>query len=212
VCPGSQKVQLYQAVQQAQHCKWVRGGVVPLLCSVLHGLTSSTGACYNIRHETIPKCPKVGYKGAESSRAQDTPGAAEVPGFSSAQSRGAEGRPHGSHSSSQRAELNSALCDSSRARGNGVELCQGRGSWELGKESAPEGGGHGTGCPGQRARPQAIRVQKASGHRVWILGDAVWSQEVDSVILVGLFQLAIFYDSVNTSSTHPHSVFCDSLS
>jgi len=129
VCPGSQKVQLYQAVQQAQHCKWVRGGVVPLLCSVLHGLTSSTGACYNIRHETVPKCPKVGYKGAESSRAQDTPGAAEVPGFSSAQSRGAEGRPHGSHSSSQRAELNSALCDSSRARGNGVELS---GQGELG--------------------------------------------------------------------------------
>ncbi len=32
---------------------------------------------------------------------------------------------------------------------NGMELCQGRGSWGLGTGSAPEGGGHGTGCPGQ---------------------------------------------------------------
>ena len=29
--------------------------------------------------------------------------------------------------------------DSDRARGNGMELCQGRGSWGLGKGSAPKG-------------------------------------------------------------------------
>jgi len=38
--------------------------------------------------------------------------------------------------------LSSALCDSDRARGNGMELCQGKGSWGLGKGAAPEGGGH----------------------------------------------------------------------
>ena len=65
------------------------------------------------------------------------------PWVCSAQSRGAEGRPHGSCSSSQGA-LSSALCDSNRARGNGMELCQGRARGRLGEGSAPEGGGHGT--------------------------------------------------------------------
>jgi len=36
-----------------------------------------------------------------------------------------------------------------------MELCQGRGNWGLGKGAALEGSGHGTGCPGQWARPQA---------------------------------------------------------
>ena len=31
--------------------------------------------------------------------------------------------------------------------------CQGRGSWGLGKGSAPEGGEHGTACPGLWVRP-----------------------------------------------------------
>ena len=35
--------------------------------------------------------------------------------------------------------LCSALCDSNRAQGNGMELCQGRGSWGLGTGSATEG-------------------------------------------------------------------------
>ena len=52
---------------------------------------------------------------------------------------------------SEGAALSSALCD--RARGNSLELCQGKGSWELGKGSAAEGSGHGMGCPGQWARP-----------------------------------------------------------
>ena len=51
------------------------------------------------------------------------------------------------------AALSYALCDSDRARGNGMELCRGRGSWGLGTGSAPEGRGHGTGCPGQCSWP-----------------------------------------------------------
>ena len=44
-----------------------------------------------------------------------------------------------------------------------MELCQGKGSWGSGKGSAPESGGHGIGCTGQWARPQAARVQGAFG-------------------------------------------------
>ena len=52
--------------------------------------------------------------------------------------------------------LSFALCDSNRARGNGMELCQGRGSWGLGKglpsgvgmEQAVQGSGHGPECFG----------------------------------------------------------------
>jgi len=33
-------------------------------------------------------------------------------------------------------------------------------------------------------------------HRVWILGGSVWSQGLDSRILVGPFQLGIFYVSM----------------
>ena len=45
------------------------------------------------------------------------------------------------------AVLSSALCDSDKAQGNGMELCQGRGNWGLGTGSAPESDGHGIGCP-----------------------------------------------------------------
>lgn len=34
-------------------------------------------------------------------------------------------------------------------------------------------------------------------HRVWILDDSVWNQELDSMIFVGSFQLWIFCDSNN---------------
>ena len=64
----------------------------------------------------------------------------------------------------RRAALSSALCDSDRARGNGMELCQGRGSWGSGKGSAPEGGGHGMGCTGLWAEPQTAEGQGAFGH------------------------------------------------
>ena len=61
----------------------------------------------------------------------------------------------------QRAVLSSGLCDSDRARGKGMELCNGKGGWGLGKGSATEGGGHRRDCPGQWAHPQAVGVQGA---------------------------------------------------
>jgi len=60
----------------------------------------------------------------------------------------------------RRAALSSALCDSDRARGNGMELCQGRGSWGLGTGAAPQGGGHGAGCPGLWARPPVLELKE----------------------------------------------------
>jgi len=48
-----------------------------------------------------------------------------------------------------RAALSSALCDSKRARGYSMRMCQGRGRVGVRKGSAPEGGGHRTGCPRQ---------------------------------------------------------------
>jgi len=94
----------------------------------------------------------------------------------------------------------SALCDSDREQGNGKELGQGRVSRGLAKSSAPEGGRHGTSCPGQWARPHAARVQGVS-HGVWILGGPVQSQESDSMIPVSSFQLRIFYGSMNVKTS-----------
>jgi len=51
------------------------------------------------------------------------------------------------------AALSSALGDSNRARGNGMELWQGSERGGSGKGFAPEGGGHGANCPGRWARP-----------------------------------------------------------
>ena len=44
-----------------------------------------------------------------------------------------------------------------------MELRQGWGGWALGTGCAPEGSGHGTGCPGQWARPESAGIQEASG-------------------------------------------------
>ena len=72
----------------------------------------------------------------------------------------------------RRAVLSSALCDSDRARGNGMELCQGKGSWGLGMGSAPESdwaleqAAQGSGCTLQEFVDDTLR------HRVWILGRA----------------------------------------
>jgi len=51
------------------------------------------------------------------------------PSICSAQSRGAEAAANPQEGSRETA-LSSALCDIDRARGNGRELCQGRGSWD----------------------------------------------------------------------------------
>ena len=58
------------------------------------------------------------------------------------------------------AALSSALCDSDRARGNGMELRQGRGGWGPGTGAAPQGGGQGTGCTGLWARPQVLEFRE----------------------------------------------------
>jgi len=51
-----------------------------------------------------------------------------------------------------------------------MELCQGRGSGGLGTGAAPEGGGHGTGCPGLRVQPRVLEFKEhldnALKHRV----------------------------------------------
>jgi len=79
-----------------------------------------------------------------------------------------------------------------------MELCQGRGSWGLGTGSAPEHGGCGTGCPGHGPKLLEFKecLDNTLRHRVWILDGPVWSQELDSVFLVGLFQFRIFYVSM----------------
>lgn len=60
---------------------------------------------------------------------------------------------------------------------------KGRVSWELGQGSAPEGRGHGTGCPGQwawlRVPEFEERLDFALRHKIWILGGAMWSQGLD---------------------------------
>ena len=63
-----------------------------------------------------------------------------------------------------------------------MELCQGRGGPGVGTRCAPEGGEHGTGCPGQWAQPQAAGVQGVFGHHSQAqgLGGPVWSQGLDS--------------------------------
>jgi len=60
-----------------------------------------------------------------------------------------------------------------------------------GTEQAPQSSGQG---------PKLMEFKKhlnnALRHRVWTLGGPVWSQELDWMILMGPFQLGIFYDSV----------------
>jgi len=60
-----------------------------------------------------------------------------------------------------------------------MELCQGRGSWGLGTGAAPQGGGHGTGCPGLWARPPVpeFMVCLDTALRCWVLCEAQnWTQ------------------------------------
>jgi len=84
-----------------------------------------------------------------------------------------EGRPHGGCSSSQGVEgQHCALTsgDSNWTQGNGMELCQGRGSWGLGKGPAPEGGWQGADCSGQWARPQVLEFKERLDNalRLWV--------------------------------------------
>jgi len=83
----------------------------------------------------------------------------EVSVYAQPRAEEAEGRPHGGlHSLTGSTELCSLLT------ATGPEgmawSCQGRGSWELGISCAPEGGGHGTGCPGLWARPWVLEFKE----------------------------------------------------
>lgn len=51
-----------------------------------------------------------------------------------------------------------------------MELHQEKARWELGKGSAPEGAGHGTGCPGQWLWSQASGVQDVFRQHFQTLG------------------------------------------
>ena len=76
-----------------------------------------------------------------------------------------------------------------------MELCWGGSGWALRKGSSLEAGGHGTGCPGQRAQPRAARDQGASGQHSQIKNFG-WSQELDSTIFWDPFQYGMFHDFV----------------
>ena len=74
-----------------------------------------------------------------------------------------------------------------------MELCQGRGSWGLGKGSAPEQAPQGS---GQDPKLPEFKehFDNVPRHRVCCLGGPEWSQELDSMILVSAFQPGIFFD------------------
>lgn len=69
-----------------------------------------------------------------------------------------------------------------------MELCQRRVSWGLQRGSAPEGGGH---------SPKLLQLRECLNSTLRaLLGNAVWSQGLDSMVLVGPFQFRRFYDSI----------------
>ena len=85
----------------------------------------------------------------------------------------AEGRPHGGCSSSQGVEGSAVLCSLVTAtgpEGTAWRCVRGGLGGGLGKESAAEGGGHGTGCPGQWHSPKlpefSEHLDNALRHRV----------------------------------------------
>ena len=81
-----------------------------------------------------------------------------------------------------------------------MELCRGEAGWGLGKVCSA------VSCWALEQVPRAVgtapsaRVLEVSGQRSQlhslILCGPVWSQVLDSMILMGPFQLGVFYDSV----------------
>lgn len=79
-----------------------------------------------------------------------------------------------------------------------MELCKGRGCEEkalqqraVGMKQAAQGNDD-----DYKLLEFRKHLDNAHGYRVCILGGPVWSQELDSMILMGSFQLTIQYDSV----------------
>ena len=79
--------------------------------------------------------------------------------------------------------------DSDRARGNGMELCQGRGSWGLGKGSAQERGGYGRASQSSGHGPELLQMEDCLH-----LGGPLWSEGLDLIILVGPSNLRYSYN------------------
>lgn len=68
-------------------------------------------------------------------------------------------------------------------------LCQGRGSWALGKGSAPKSRGH---------SPKLLELKhlaKALRNMLLFFGWSVWSQELDSMTVMVPSQRTVFCDS-----------------
>ena len=74
-----------------------------------------------------------------------------------------------------------------------MELRQGRGSWGLGTGAAPEGGGHGTRCPGQWARPRVPEFRERLGSAQTLGLNLGWAieQMLHQPPPSGLFQAAV---------------------
>jgi len=146
------------------------------------------------------------------------------PWVCSEQSKGAEGRPHGGCSlltGSRGALLSSALCDSDRARGNGMEQSGegqvgwkwffSRGQWaeDLGSVHTqrlaedPQGSAHSPKLPEFKEH-----LDNALRHKVWILGGPMWSWRLELMILLSSFQFRIFCDSMNSEVLWPFRVCC----
>jgi len=128
------------------------------------------------------------HKDGEGSGEKDVWGAAEVPWLVRPR---AEGSPLGSlqlltGSGGQRWALLSVTAVG--PKGSAWSCIRGG---PAGKGSAPESGGHGTGCPGQWLRHQAARVQEVLGPHSQKYGlNFGWSSVgLDSVILVGSFSM-----------------------
>lgn len=107
---------------------------------------------------------------------------AEGPGFIQSRAEEAEGRPHGSCSSSQRAE---GQCHPLRTA---IEP----------EGTAEEGQWAWNSSPGQWAQPQAVQgvFEQHSQTQGLDFGWSMQSQELDSTIPAGPLQLGIIYDSI----------------
>jgi len=101
------------------------------------------------------------------------------------------GLPHGNLKllrGSRGAAPSSAFCDSNRAQGKGMELCQGRVKLGVRKRLFPEsrGSGHGT-------KPAGVGTTLSDkGFEFWVIQHR--SRSWTWVIFVGSFQLRIFYN------------------
>jgi len=98
-----------------------------------------------------------------------------------------------------------------------MELCQGRGDrLGIGNRCFSRGRWAWNGLPRAVGTALSARVQKVDStlrHWIWILGAPVWCQGLDSVILIGNFQLGIFSVSMSCLSraqpyAHWSPLFC----